>query len=78
VLVISAALLLQMLLLSPFPLLHPEPALALKALRSPWFWGEAVVAGVLGVWFTSVALALFQALEQAPQGDSGPDQPSGK
>jgi hypothetical protein len=78
ILVIGAALLLQMLLLSPFPILHPEQALALKSLRSPWFWGEAAVAGALGVWFTSVALALFQALEAAPQADPAPDQPSGK
>lgn len=78
VLVIGAALLLQMLLLSPFPLLHPEQALTLASLRSPWFWGEAIVGGALGVWFTSVALALFQALEESPRADSAPDQPSGK
>jgi len=86
VLVIAAALLLQLLLLSPFPTLLPEPALSMAALRSPWFWAEAFLSGALGVWFASVALALFQALEadaaavpvpdQPP--DSPPDQPSGK
>ncbi|MBK8726524.1 MAG: hypothetical protein IPL96_10915 [Holophagaceae bacterium] len=82
VLVIAAALLLQLLLLSPFPALLPEPALSEAALRSPWFWAEAALSGALGVWFASVALALFQALEAdaatVPAPDQPPDSPSGK
>jgi hypothetical protein len=75
VLVVGAALLLQLLLLLPVAALTAAAGLSLATLRRPAFWLESLLSGALGIWFASVLLALFQALEA----DAGKaDQPSGK
>jgi hypothetical protein len=74
-LVVCAALLLQLLLLLPVMALAGKADLSLDLLRRPGFWLESMLSGALGVWFASVLLALFQTLETDAAAAS---QPSGK
>ncbi|MFN8010077.1 MAG: hypothetical protein U0P81_01610 [Holophagaceae bacterium] len=68
VVVVGLCVILQSLVSWPLAALAPDPGHPFLSLRSPWFWAEAAASGVLGVWFASTLLALFQALEadQAP------------
>lgn len=82
VLVVGVAALFHLFLLILIANKLPDPALPMVCLRSPWFWGRAFITGFWSVWFTSVALALFQTLEAdaatVPAPDQPPDSPSGK
>jgi hypothetical protein len=74
-LVVCAALLVQLLLLTPVMALAGKAEMTLGLLRRPGYWLEALLSGALGIWFASVLLALFQALEA---GAAEAPQPSGK
>lgn len=69
---------LQVLLVAPFVSVRASSGLSIDSYRSLGYWGQAFLTGALGIWFSSVLLALFQAVEEAPGADSAPDQPSGK
>jgi hypothetical protein len=76
VVVVGLCIILQALLSWPFTTMLPDPAQPGQVLRSPWFWAEAAMSGVVGVWFASTLLALFQTLEadQAPEPSSSSDE----
>jgi len=78
VVVVGLCVILQSLVSWPLAALSPDPAQPWLSLRSPWFWLEAAAGGVLGVWFASTLLALFQALEAdqapAPASESSSDE----